>query len=192
MKITYGSVVVSAGFAGILSFGFLALAIGTEYWYIIDDNRFNYTEDSHSGLWRTHEGETVYSFTADTGSYSDLENYLYSMHTVIAVLLPLSLVMLVFGGICGLVSSLARSSSLLLGTASYILISSLLTLSGVCLYISYSQQAWQETERRMGEEQMARVYTSFGWSLGMAWLSFILEVLTGLLLFLASRMVGPH
>ena len=68
----------------------------------------------------------------------------------------------------------------------------LLTLSGVCLYISYSQQAWQETERRMGEEQMARVYTSFGWSLGMAWLSFILEVLTGLLLFLASRMVGPH
>ena len=57
MKITYGSVVVSAGFAGILSFGFLALAIGTEYWYIIDDNRFNYTEDSHSGLWRTHEGK---------------------------------------------------------------------------------------------------------------------------------------
>lgn len=46
------------------------------------------------------------------------------MHTVIAVLLPLSLVMLVFGGICGLVSSLARSSSLLLGTASYILLSS--------------------------------------------------------------------
>ncbi|XP_076155142.1 transmembrane protein 235 [Alosa pseudoharengus] len=117
---------------------------------------------------------------------------MYNLHTVIAVLLPLSLVMLVFGGICGLVSSLAKSSSLLLGTASYILLSSLLTLSGVCLYISYSQQAWQETERRMGAEQMAQVHTSFGWSLGMAWLSFILEVLSSLLLFLASRMVGPH
>lgn len=46
------------------------------------------------------------------------------MLTVIGIVLPLSLVMLVFGGICGLVSSLARSSSLLLGTASYILLSS--------------------------------------------------------------------
>lgn len=53
-----------------------------------------------------------------------LPNLPADMHTVIAVLLPLSLVMLVFGGICGLVSSLARSSSLLLGTASYILLSS--------------------------------------------------------------------
>ncbi|XP_062382404.1 transmembrane protein 235 [Sardina pilchardus] len=192
MKITFGSVVVSAGLAGILSFSFLALAIGSEYWYIIDDHRPNFTEDSHSGLWRTYEGDDVYSFTANAESYSDLENHMYNMHTVIAVLLPLSLVMLVFGGICGLVSSLARSSSLLLGTASYILLSSLLTLSGVCLYISYSQQAWQESERRMGAEQMAQLHTYFGWSLGMAWLSFIMEVLSSLLLFLASRMVGPH
>lgn len=68
----------------------------------------------------------------------------------------------------------------------------LLTLSGVCLYISYSQQAWQEAERRMGAEQMAQVHTSFGWSLGIAWLSFILEVFSSFLLFLASRMVGPR
>lgn len=59
MKITFSAVVVSAGLAGILSFSFLALAIGSDYWYIIDDNRPNYTQDSHSGLWRTYEGKTV-------------------------------------------------------------------------------------------------------------------------------------
>ncbi len=46
------------------------------------------------------------------------------MHSVIAILLPLSLVMLVFGGICGLVSSLARSRTLLIGSASYFLLCS--------------------------------------------------------------------
>lgn len=66
--------------------------------------------------------------------------------------------------------------------------SGLLTLSGVSLYISYSLQALEEAERRMGPEQMALVHTSFGWSMGMAWLSFILEVITGLLLLLAARM----
>lgn len=59
MKIRFSAVVVSAGLAGILSFSFLALAIGSEYWYIIDDNRPNYTEDSHSGLWRTYEGKAA-------------------------------------------------------------------------------------------------------------------------------------
>lgn len=46
------------------------------------------------------------------------------MHSVIAILLPLSVVMLVFGGICGLVSSLARSRTLLIGSASYFLLCS--------------------------------------------------------------------
>lgn len=67
--------------------------------------------------------------------------------------------------------------------------SGLLTLSGVSLYIRYSQKALEETERRMGREQMALVHTSFGWSMGMAWISFLLEVITGLLLLLAVRLV---
>ncbi len=67
--------------------------------------------------------------------------------------------------------------------------SGLLTLSGVSLYIRYSQKALEETERRMGREQMAQVYTSFGWSMGMAWISFLLEVITGLLLLLAVKLV---
>ncbi|XP_030631796.1 transmembrane protein 235 [Chanos chanos] len=190
MKIAFGFVVVAAGFAGILSFSFLALAIGSEYWYVIEDNRPNHTDiedsNSHGGLWGVSDGKSF--STEDPFRYSESVRHMDNMHSVIAVLLPLSLVLLVFGGICGLVSSLARSRVLLTGSASYFLLCSLLTLSGVSLYISYSQQLLVETEKRVGAEQMAHVNTSFGWSLGMAWLSFILEVLTGLLLLLASRL----
>lgn len=51
------------------------------------------------------------------------------MHRAIVVLLPLSLVLLLLGGICGLVSSLAQSQVLLTGTASYFFICSENTLS---------------------------------------------------------------
>ncbi|XP_056127379.1 transmembrane protein 235 [Rhinichthys klamathensis goyatoka] len=188
MKITFGFVVVSGGLTGVLSFSCLALAIATEYWYIIEDKRANHTDParSNSGLWGVTDD--VQSHTEETG-YSESERQMEIMHNVIAILLPLSLVMLVFGGICGLVSSLARSRTLLIGSASYFLMCSLLTLSGVSLYIRYSQKALEETERRMGREQMAQVYTSYGWSMGMAWISFLLEVITGLLLLLAARLV---
>ncbi|XP_051969210.1 transmembrane protein 235-like [Xyrauchen texanus] len=188
MKIAFGSVVVGGGLTGVLSFSCLALAIGTEYWYIIEDKRMNHTDPAHthSGLWGVTED--VQSHTEDTSRYSESEREMEIMHSAIAILLPLSLVMLVFGAICGLVSSLARSQTLLLGSASYFLLCSLLTLSGVSLYIRYSQKALEETERQMGREQMAQVHTSFGWSMGMAWLSFLLEVITGLLLLLAARL----
>lgn len=63
-----------------------------------------------------------------------------------------------------------------------------LTLSGVSLYISYSYQALAETERLEGTEGLACVRTSFGWSLGLAWLSYGLELLTGVLLLVAARL----
>uniref|UniRef100_A0A3B3SST0 Transmembrane protein 235 n=1 Tax=Paramormyrops kingsleyae TaxID=1676925 RepID=A0A3B3SST0_9TELE len=195
----YGTTVVTAGIAGIVSFGLLAAAIGSEYWYIIVVNRPNETDsedlNSHSGLWRIYEeficnfGKTyvcscphiprltLCSLAPPTG-----------LHRVIVILLPLSLVLLVFGGILGLVSSLARSRTLLLGTAAYLLLCSLLTLSGVSIYVSYSQQALAELERELGPEELAHVGVSFGWSLVLACLSFCLEVLAGVLLLLAARL----
>ncbi|XP_046888811.1 transmembrane protein 235 isoform X1 [Hypomesus transpacificus] len=187
---SFGALVLTAGITGLLSFGFLAAAIGSEYWYIIKVNQTDVGDfDSHSGLWRIHEGGEVYSFTAEPASsnYTEIEKHMLHMHSMIVVLLPLSLVLLVLGGICGLVSSLARSPVLLTGAASYFLVCSLLTLSGVSLYISYSQAAVDETERLVGAERLAQVCTSYGWSLGLAWLSCGLEVLTGLLLLLAAR-----
>lgn len=64
----------------------------------------------------------------------------------------------------------------------------LLTLSGVSLYISYSYRALAETQRLEGTEGLACVRTTFGWSLGLAWLSYGLELLTGVLLLVAARL----
>ncbi|XP_030255462.1 transmembrane protein 235 [Sparus aurata] len=195
MKVTFGSLVITAGICGLLSFAFLATSLGTDYWYIIDMNPMNTSDyedivPPHSGLWSTNKGgkvqaDSIESITADYSRYSETELY---MHSAIVVVLPFSLVLLLFGGICGLVSSLARSPVLLTGTACYFFICSLLTLCGVSLYIIYSYQALAETERLVGPEGLAYVRTSFGWSLGLAWLSYGLEVLTGILMLLAARM----
>lgn len=65
----------------------------------------------------------------------------------------------------------------------------LLTVSGVSIYISYSQQALEELQLTVDMESLAHVHMSFGWSLVMACLSFCLELLTGILLILAARLI---
>ncbi|KAF7668262.1 hypothetical protein LDENG_00024660 [Lucifuga dentata] len=193
----YGLVVLAAAFMGLLSFTLLAVAIGTDYWYIIDVNKPNSTDSdnlsSHSGLWRIIEGQNkssiIPSFTANMSSMSDVEKNLLGLHKVVVIMLPLSLVLLVFGWIFGLVSSLAHSSNLLAGSASYFLICSLFTLSGTSIYIRYSHQAMEEFQQIVSPEVLANVDVSFGWSLALAWLSYSLEVATGLLLMLAARII---
>ncbi|XP_004080266.2 transmembrane protein 235-like isoform X4 [Oryzias latipes] len=196
MKVSFGALVISAGICGILSFAFLASSLGTDYWYIIETNPQNATDfedlTSHSGLWRINEGgrtqtDSVDSFMTDFSRLSETEMRLLNMHSAIVVVLPLSLVLLLFGGICGLISSLARSPVLLTGTASYFFICSLLTLCGATLYIIYSHQALAETERLVGQEGLSYIHTSFGWSLGLAWLSYALELLAGVLLLAAAQ-----
>lgn len=61
------------------------------------------------------------------------------------------------------------------------------TLTGVSIYIRYSNQAMEEFRRVVDPENLAYVNVSFGWSLATAWLSYSLEVATGLLLMLAAR-----
>ncbi|KAG2460552.1 TM235 protein, partial [Polypterus senegalus] len=127
MKGRLGVVVLLAGLSGIGSFSFLATAIWSEYWYIIQVNKPNITDsgelDSHSGLWNNCEG--------------------------------------------------------------------LFTLSGVSIYIAYSQLAYQESVRTFGPQRFAYVSISFGWSLAVAWLSFAMEVVTGLLLLMAAKITSP-
>ncbi|XP_028287228.1 transmembrane protein 235 [Parambassis ranga] len=197
MKLSFGALVTTAGICGLLSFAFLATSLGTDYWYIIETNPTNMTDfedmSSHSGLWSINEGgkkhvDYIDSFTANYSTYPETELRMLSMHSAIVVVLPLSLVLLLFGGICGLVSSLARSPVLLTSTASYFFICSLLTLCGASLYIIYSYQALAEVERQVGQEGLAFIHTSFGWSLGLAWLSYGLELLTGGLLLVAAQM----
>ncbi|XP_017569530.1 transmembrane protein 235-like [Pygocentrus nattereri] len=196
----FGAVVVAAGLSGLLSFAFLAVAIGSEYWYIIDvDKASNSTwqfSSSHSGLWRTYEEKN--------GSYHDISIYmnmtepteqdkhLSNLHRAIVILLPVSLVLLVFGGIFGLVASLARSYTLLTGEAVYFLVCSFFTLSGVCIYVSYSEQALDLLQWEMGTKLPTHVHVSFGWSLVMACLSYSLELTTSFLLLLAARLAYCH
>ncbi|XP_054463663.1 transmembrane protein 235-like [Anoplopoma fimbria] len=192
---TYGLVVLTSGFTGLLSFSLLAVAIGTDYWYIIDVNKPNCTGSddlsSHSGLWRINEGanmrSVIPSFTANMSSLSEVERHLLGLHKVVVIMLPLSLVLLVFGWVFGLVSSLACSPNLLAGSASYVLFCSLFTLTGVSIYIKYSNLAMEEFVQIVSPENLAHVNVSFGWSLATAWLSYSLEVATGLLLLLAAR-----
>lgn len=65
--------------------------------------------------------------------------------------------------------------------------SGLFTLTGVSIYIRYSNQAMDEFQRTVSPEDLTTVDVSFGWSLAIAWLSYSLEVATGLLLMLAAR-----
>lgn len=45
----------------------------------------------------------------------------------------------------------------------------------------------EEFQQVVSPESLAHVEVSFGWSLATAWLSYSLEVTTGLLLMLAAR-----
>ncbi|XP_062263440.1 transmembrane protein 235-like [Platichthys flesus] len=189
----YGSVIVAAGGSALLSFCLLAVAIGTDYWYIIDVTKPNHTGSddlsSHSGLWRIYganSSSVIPSFTANMSSLSEVERHLLGLHKVVVILLPLSLVMLVFGWIFGLVSSLARSPKLLAGSATHLLLCSFFTLCGVSIYIKYSNRAMEEFQQIVSPEDLVYVHVSFGWSLALAWLSYSLEVTTGLLLMLAA------
>ncbi|KAM9561621.1 transmembrane protein 235-like [Salvelinus alpinus] len=161
MKLSFGFLVITAGIFGILSFAFLAAAIGSDYWYIIKVNRTNQTNTEVLGS--QNEGQKVYSFTFNSSSYSEPEMHMLNMHSA-SVVFPPSLVLLLFVDICGLISSLTRSPALLTGTVSNLFFCSVLTLSGVSLYTSYSQQALAETESVW--PRWSAPHSS--WSLGLA------------------------
>ncbi|XP_008102406.2 transmembrane protein 235 isoform X2 [Anolis carolinensis] len=168
-----GALCLGAGLCGALSFALLAASLGTDYWYLLRVDREGGNRSageaerlgSHSGLWRLCEG----------------------MHRAFVVLLPLSLILIVFGWICGIMGSLARSACFLQFTGCYFLLGALLTLSGTSIYICYSGAAFTETVRMFDQERFKHVHIAFGWSLALAWLSFGTEGLAGVLFLLAAR-----
>ncbi|XP_029454994.1 transmembrane protein 235 [Rhinatrema bivittatum] len=195
-----------ARLCGVLSFSFLAAAIGTDYWYIlevVEGSSGNASGgppgdlNSHSGLWRICEGRNgcvplIDPFGTDSSEVPPSLNHLICMHRVFVVVLPLSLILLVFGWICGLISSLAQSFQLLVLTGSFFLLGGVMTLSGVSVYISYSQAAFREIVRMYDQQHLQHVHISFGWSMALAWLSFTTEVTCGCLLLLSAQMLRHH
>uniref|UniRef100_A0A2K5N1B5 Transmembrane protein 235 n=1 Tax=Cercocebus atys TaxID=9531 RepID=A0A2K5N1B5_CERAT len=158
----------------LLSFALLAAAVASDYWYILEvadagngsagPGRAELLS-SHSGLWRVCE----------------------VLHRAVMVVLPLSLVLLVCGWICGLLSSLAQSAPLLLFTGCYFLLGGVLTLTGVSIYISYSHLAFEETARQYGPQHVQGVRVSFSWSMALAWGSCASEAFSGALLLSAAQ-----
>uniref|UniRef100_A0A452HRS7 Uncharacterized protein n=1 Tax=Gopherus agassizii TaxID=38772 RepID=A0A452HRS7_9SAUR len=172
----------------ILSFGLLAVAIGSDYWYLVqvEPARDPESPNSHSGLWRVCEGNGCQDLRARVpplSSAGHLTVSLAGMHRALVVMLPLSLILLVFSWICGIVSSLTAMVDLARGPGQ-------LTLTGVGVYISYSEVAFAETVRMYKQQHFDHVHISFGWSMALAWLSFSSEVLAGSLLLLAAQLLS--
>ncbi|XP_066468958.1 transmembrane protein 235 [Tiliqua scincoides] len=194
-----GALCFGSALSGILSFGLLTAAIGTDYWYLVsvqpaegDRSAFDAEQlSSHSGLWRLCEGQNaciplIDPFGTESWQVPASLQHLICMQRAFVVLLPLSLVLVVFGWICGIIASLVQSFQLLLFTGCYFLLDALLTLSGISIYICYSRAAYAETVRMFDQQRFKHVHITFGWSLALAWLSFGTEVLSGLLLLLAA------
>uniref|UniRef100_A0AAA9T3J1 Transmembrane protein 114 n=1 Tax=Bos taurus TaxID=9913 RepID=A0AAA9T3J1_BOVIN len=155
MRVHLGALAGAAALTGALSFVLLAAAIGTDFWYIIDTERLerggpgargpvganNRSQleplSSHSGLWRTCRVQSpcaplMNPFWQENVTVSDSSRQLLTMHGTFVILLPLSLILMVFGGMTGFLSFLLRASCLLLLTGTLFLFGGL----------SFSREDW--------------------------------------------------
>ncbi|XP_075415582.1 transmembrane protein 235 [Tenrec ecaudatus] len=197
-----GALLVAAALGALLSFALLAAAVASDYWYLLEvadaGNRSGSGSaelSSHSGLWSICEGRNscipvIDPFATETLDVSSSIQHLISLHRTVMVVLPLSLVLIVCGWICGLLSSLAQSVPLLVFTGCYFLLGGALTLAGISIYIGYSHLAFVETARQYGVQHMRAVSISFGWSSALAWGSCAAETLSGALLLAAAHVLS--
>ncbi|XP_042294233.1 transmembrane protein 114 [Sceloporus undulatus] len=202
MKLTLNMVSFFAALVGILSFIFLVAAIGTDFWYLIDASKLekltNSTNNlsSHSGLWRTCQFKTtclpfVNPFKPETKNITTSHQQLLNMHGTFVILLPLSLVLMTFGGMTGFIATLSQAYFLLIFTGLLFLFGAIITLAGLSVYIAYSAAAFKEVSYLLEERKLLEhIDIQFSWSLAFAWFSFAAEVLTGLAFLLMSRIVG--
>nr|XP_019591027.1 PREDICTED: LOW QUALITY PROTEIN: transmembrane protein 235 [Rhinolophus sinicus] len=138
-------------------------------------------------MWQNSCIPLIDPFASESLDVSTSVRHLLSLHRAVMVVLPLSLVLIVMGWMCGLLSSLAQSVPLLLFTGCYFLLGGALTLAGVSIYVRYSDLAFAETARQYGARHVQDVRVSFGWSVALAWGSCASEVLSGTLLLAAAR-----
>uniref|UniRef100_A0A803J1X9 Transmembrane protein 114 n=1 Tax=Xenopus tropicalis TaxID=8364 RepID=A0A803J1X9_XENTR len=123
-------------------------------------------------------------------NFTDSQKQLLSMHGTLVILLPLSLILMIFGGMTGFVSILARAYLLLLLTGMLFLFGALVTLTGISIYIAYSAAAFKDAVCILGNKILEDIDIQFGWSLALAWISFITEILTGIAFLVAARVTG--
>ncbi|XP_074867206.1 transmembrane protein 114 [Carettochelys insculpta] len=202
MRLRFCELAAFVAVAGLVSFVSLVAALGTDFWYIIDASRLEGAGNasaalsSHSGLWRTCTVRSkcfllMNPFQHKSINMTASHQQLLHMHGTFVILLPLSLILMIFGGMTGFISILARAYMLLLVTGMLFLFGGLVTLTGVSVYIAYAAAAFKEALCLLGQNSLLEeVNIKFGWSLALVWVSFIAEVLTGTAFLLAARAVG--
>ncbi|XP_018610212.1 transmembrane protein 114 [Scleropages formosus] len=198
MKLTLGALAVFVAVAGVVSFVFLVLAIGTDFWYIIDMSKWERNSSqlsSHSGLWRTCDAHNKQCWPfvnpfGNANNFTESHRQLLGMHGTFVVLLPLSVIVMVIGGMVGFISILARAYLMLLLTGVILLFGALITLSGISVYVAYSAAAFKEALYISSRRTLEDINIHFGWSMALAWISFVAELLTGISFLLASRIVA--
>ncbi|XP_004628134.1 transmembrane protein 114 isoform X1 [Octodon degus] len=214
MRVHLGALAGVAALTGALSFALLAAAIGTDFWYIIDTERLESSGpvamdrlgaanrsrpeslSSHSGLWRTCRVRSpctplMNPFWQENVTVSDSNRQLLTMHGTFVILLPLSLILMVFGGMTGFLSFLLRAYLLLLLTGTLFLFGAMVTLAGISVYIAYSAAAFREALCLLQERALLeQVDIRFGWSLALGWVSFASELLTGASFLAAARVLS--
>ncbi|XP_034276602.1 transmembrane protein 114 [Pantherophis guttatus] len=202
MKVTLNSISVFAVLAGVISLTFLVAALATDFWYQIDASGLevftNHTGSlkSHRGLWRTCQFNRtclpmVNPFKSKTANMTTSRKNILYLHGAFVILLPLSLIIIVFGGMMGIISVFTQNFCLLLFTGVLFLLGALVTLLGVSIYIAYSAALFKHVASFQGRKSlMENLSIQFGWSLVFAWVSIGAELLTGLAFVLLAKMVG--
>ncbi|XP_063049370.1 transmembrane protein 114 [Engraulis encrasicolus] len=186
---------------GLLSFVCLLVAIGTDYWYIINvsehSHNFSASQSSHTGLWRVCHYESqcrplVNPFKS-AGNLTLSQMHIINLRAAFLLLLPLSVMIMVVSSVLGVIGLLARAHRLLLVTASLLMFGAMTTLSGVCTYVAYSTAGYREAVRLLlaqsqggSKALLEHVDIRFGWSLALACLSLVGETLTGIALLAAA------
>ncbi|XP_025924438.1 transmembrane protein 114 isoform X2 [Apteryx rowi] len=156
MKVNLSVLSLFVALVGVSSFIFLVVAIGTDFWYIIDASRLETSRNgtdalsSHSGLWRTCRLRSK--------CYPLINPFWHESINI---------------------------------TASHRQLLSLVTLTGISVYIAYSAAAFKEAVCLLrSKDLLVEIDIRFGWSLALVWISFVAEVLTGAVFLLAARVVG--
>ncbi|XP_072415691.1 transmembrane protein 114 isoform X2 [Chiloscyllium punctatum] len=155
MKLTFGVLSVSVALTGAISFVFLVVAIGTDFWYIIDASKLQTSSNSsdhlssHSGLWRTCKFQSkcfhlINPFWQGDTNFTDSQRQLLT----------------------------------------------LVTLGGVSVYIGYSAAAFKAAVCLSGKKILEDINIRFGWSLALAWISFVAEVFTGVAFIIAAKLTS--
>nr|XP_021500656.1 transmembrane protein 114 isoform X2 [Meriones unguiculatus] len=167
MRVRLGALAGAAALSGALSFVLLAAAIGTDFWYIIDTERLE-----RSGPGAQDRGPANRSQPESLSSHSGLWRTCRVQSSCTPLMNPFWQ-----GNV-----TVSDSSRQLL---------TMVTLTGISIYIAYSAAAFREAVCLLEERALLdQVDIRFGWSLALGWISFVSELLTGVAFLTAARVLS--